>query len=186
MQNVAKAEKKVTFTQDYDKRRGPSHGSGNWTGRNDDNGALMSTRGSLTRGNFRPSNQNPYNFKQNRPFERRDYTNNNSNRYKNYRSRSQYQSDQDQSKNWGSNNNYSQSPSTSRQDSSFTDSRRQPRLNSPNPSVFKRLGNQDPSNKLSYEKKFPISNDCNQPNAVRFTTTDDEIKGLLGLCPLNY
>ena len=37
-----------------------------------------------------------------------------------------------------------------------------------------------------YEKKFPTSNNCNQPNVVRFTTTDDEIKELSGLCPLNY
>ena len=43
MQNEATAEKKVTFTQDYNNRRGPSHGSGNWTGRNGDNGAMMST-----------------------------------------------------------------------------------------------------------------------------------------------
>ena len=29
LQNEATAEKKVTFSQDYNKRRGPSHGSGN-------------------------------------------------------------------------------------------------------------------------------------------------------------
>ena len=28
LQNEATAEKKVTFTQDYNKRRAPSHGSG--------------------------------------------------------------------------------------------------------------------------------------------------------------
>ena len=49
LQNEATAEKKVTFTQDYNKRRGPSHGSGNWTGRNGDNGAMMSTPRSFTR-----------------------------------------------------------------------------------------------------------------------------------------
>ena len=38
LQNEAAAEKKVTFTQDYIKRRGPSHGSGNRTRRNDDKG----------------------------------------------------------------------------------------------------------------------------------------------------
>ena len=56
LQNEATAEKKVTFTQDY-KRRGPSHGSGNWTGRNDNNGTMMSTSRSFTRGNFRPKNR---------------------------------------------------------------------------------------------------------------------------------
>ena len=103
--------------------------SGNWTGRNDNNGAMMSTPRLFTRGNFRPSNRNPNNFRQNRPFERRDYPNNNNNRYNDYRANSPDQSNQDQSKNWGSNNNYSRSPSTSPQDSSFTDFRLQPRSN---------------------------------------------------------
>ena len=69
LQKEATAEKKVTFTQYYNKRRGPSHGSGNWTSRNDGNGAMMSTPRSFTRGNFRPGNQNPNNFRQNRSSE---------------------------------------------------------------------------------------------------------------------
>ena len=81
LQNEATAEKKVTFTQDYNKRRGPSHGSGNWTRRTNDNGAIMSTPRSFTRGNFRPNNQTSNNFRQVRPFQREDYTNNNSSRY---------------------------------------------------------------------------------------------------------
>ena len=63
LQNEATAEKKVTFTQDNNKRRGPSHGSGNWTSPNDGNGAMMSTPRSFTSGKFRPSNQNPNNFR---------------------------------------------------------------------------------------------------------------------------
>ena len=78
LQNEATSEKKFTFNQDY-KRYGPSHGSGNWTRQNDDNGAMMSTLRSFTRGNFRPSNQNPNNFRQNRPSKRRNYPNNNNN-----------------------------------------------------------------------------------------------------------
>ena len=57
-QNEATAEKKVTFTQGYNKRRGPSHGSGNWNGQNDNNGDMRSTPRSFTRGTFRLSNQN--------------------------------------------------------------------------------------------------------------------------------
>ena len=185
LQNEATAEKKVTFTQDYNKRRGPSHGSGNWTSRNDGNGSMMSTPRSFTGGNFWPSNQNPNNFRQHRPFERRDYPNNNNNRYDNYRANSPYQSDHDQSRNCGSNSNYSRSPSTSRQDSSFTDSGGLPRSNSPDYSVFNRFGNQDPSKNIPYEKKFPTSNDRHQPNVVRFTTTNDCIYELSGLCPSN-
>ena len=112
LQNEATAEKKVTFTHDYNKRRGPSPGSGNWTGWDDNNGAMMSFPRSFTRGNFRPSNQISNNFRQNRPSERRDYPNNNNIRYNDYRTNSPYHSDQYQPKKWGSNNNYSQSPST--------------------------------------------------------------------------
>ena len=147
---------------------------------------MMSTPRSFSRGNFRPSNQNPNNFRQNRPFERDDYTNNNNDRYNDYRARSPYQSNQDQSRNCESNNNYSRSSSTSRNDSSFTDSRGQPRSNSRNPPVFNWFGNQDLSNNIPYDKKCPVSNDSNQPNVVRFTTTVDEIIELSGLCPLNY
>ena len=187
LQNEATVERKVTFTQDYNKRRGPSHGSGNWTGRNDNNGAMMSTPRSITRGNFLPNTQNPNTSRQSGPFERRDYPNrNNNDRYNDYRARSQYQSDQDRSTNWGSNNNSSRSPLTSRQDSSFTDSRGHPRSNSPNPSVFNRFVNRDPSNNISYEREFPTSNNGNQPNVVQFTTTDNPIDELSGLCSLNY
>ena len=186
LQNEATAEKKVTFTQDYKKRRGPSHGSGKWTEPNDNNWTMMSTPRSFTGGNFRPQNQNSNNFRQHRSSERGDYTNNNNDRYNEYKARSRYRSDQDQSKNWGSNNNYSRSPSTSRQDSSFTDFRRQPRSNSPNPSVFTRFGNRDPSNDIPYDKNFPISNTGNQPNVVRFITTDDSNDELSGVCSLNY
>ena len=186
LQNESTAEKKVTFTQDYNKRRGPSHGSGNWAGRNDHNGALMSTPRSFNRGSFRPNTQNHNTSGQSGSFERRDYPTNNNDRYNDYRARSPYQSDQGQPRNWGNNNNYSRSPSMSRQNSYLTDSRGQPRSNSPNPSVFNRFGNRDPSNNISYEKKFPTSNNSNQPNEVRFTTTDDEINELSGLCPLNF
>ena len=81
LQIEATAEKKVTFTQDYNKKRGASHGSGNWTRRNDDNGAMILTPRPSTIGNFRPNNQNSNNFRQNRPSERGDYPNNNNNRY---------------------------------------------------------------------------------------------------------
>ena len=91
LQNEATTEKKVTLTQGYNKRRGPSQGSGNWTRRNDCNGAMKSTPRSFTRGNFRPSIKNS-----NRHFERRDYPNI---RYNEYKANSPYQSDQDQSRN---------------------------------------------------------------------------------------
>ena len=101
LQNQATAEKKVTFTPDYNKRRGPSHGSGNWSGRNDGNGSRMSTPRTFTGGNFRPSNRNSNNFRQSRSSKRKDYTDNNNDRYTDYRARSPYQSNQDQPRNWG-------------------------------------------------------------------------------------
>ena len=58
LQNKATADEEVTVTQDYNKRRGTSHGSWNWTSRNDDNRTMMSTPQTNTRGNFRPGDQN--------------------------------------------------------------------------------------------------------------------------------
>ena len=52
--------------------------------------------------------------------------------------------------------------------------------------VFNRFGNRDPSNNIPYDKKFPTSNDGNQPNVVRFTSSADEINELSRICPLNY
>ena len=104
LQNEATAEKKVTLTQDYNKRRGPFNGSGNWTNRNDDNRARMSNPQSDTRGNFRPNDPNYNTFSGNRPFERRHYSNKNHDRYNHSKARSPYQSNQDQSRNWRNNN----------------------------------------------------------------------------------
>ena len=99
LQNEATAEKKVTFTQDYNKRRGPSYGSGNWTGQNDDNAAMMSTPQPDTRGKFRPGTQSFNNFNRNRPFERRDYSSKKNDRYNEYKARSPYQPNEDHSRN---------------------------------------------------------------------------------------
>ena len=99
LQNEATAEKKVSFTHIYNKKHGPSHGSGSWTRRDDDNRAMMSTSRSFPRGNFQPRNQNSNNFRQNRLFERRDYLNNNNKWYNEYRENSPYRSDQNQSRN---------------------------------------------------------------------------------------
>ena len=71
LQNEATAEKKVTFTHDYNKSRGPSRRSGKWTSRNDDNEAMMSIPQHDTRGKIRASNQSYNDFSRNRPFERR-------------------------------------------------------------------------------------------------------------------
>ena len=181
-----RTKKKVTFTQYYKKRRGLSHGSGNWPSRNDNNRTLMSIRQPDTRRKLRPGTQSYNNSSPNRPFERRDYLSNNNDRYNDYKARSPYQPSQDQPINWGGNNNYSRSLSTSRQNSSFTDFLRQPQSNSPNPSVFNRFGKRDPRSNIPYDKKFSTSNSGNQPNVVRFTTTDDENNELSGLCPLKY
>ena len=49
LQKEPRAQKKVMFTQDYKKRRGPSHGYGKQTSRNDDNRSMMSTPQPYTR-----------------------------------------------------------------------------------------------------------------------------------------
>ena len=164
LQNEARAEKKVTFTQDYNKRRGLSHGSWSWTRRFDNYRAMMSTPRSFTRGNFRPNNQNCNNFRNNRAFERRNYPNNNNNRSNDYRANSPYHSDRDQSRNLGSNNNYSRSLSTSQQDSSFTDFCRQPRSSSPTHQCF--IGSESETRATIY----PMTRNSQLPTMVTSQT----------------
>ena len=94
LQNDATAEIKDFFTQDYNKRRGPSHGSGKWSSRNVDDRTMMSTPQLDTRGRFQPNNHSYNNFSRNRPFERRDYSSNKNDRHNDHKARSPYQPDQ--------------------------------------------------------------------------------------------
>ena len=191
IENERTAEKKVTFTQDYNKKRGPDHGSQQWTRGQDfqrrDNNynndefrrnspniyQNFSPRPNFPYGNNRPNNGRSFDQRRNQSFNTTDG------------SRSRNGSFNNSSGNWRLNANFSRSPSTQRRDFSQNNSYRQPRSDQPNNSAFRRSDDRPTTSFAPYEQKFPQNNNQTS-NVVRFTTTDDAINEISDLCPLNY
>ena len=190
------AEKCVTFTNDYNKRRGPSHGSGQFTYNNIGNrhqagsnipDTQHSTYNGATQFQQRsiwgnPSRNNTFNSGRGRPFNR--YQNqfvrrNDDNDYRNGNtgapSRGTWQ-------NIGSN---PRSPPGPRRDPQPHRQYQPSRSSTPDYSLFRRSNSQESGGFVPYEQRFPRSNEQSDSHAVRFTTMDDSINALSDLCRLN-
>ena len=183
--------KDVTFTQAYNKKRGPDHGSEQWSrgqdfqrrnqNYNNDGPARnfptsyqnFSPRPNSAYGNNNSNNGRPYDQRPNQSFSRSDGN------------RSRNQSFNNQNGNGRNNGNFSRSPSTPKRDFS-QNNYRQPRSDQPNNSAFRRSDNRPATGFTPYEHKFPQSSNQTSSNVVRFTPTDDTIIELSDLCPLNY
>ena len=186
------AEKKVTFTQDYNKKRGPDHGSEQWTRGQD----FQRKNQNFTNDRFRRGSPNGYqNFSPRPNFTNRNNGSNDRRSFDqrpnqsfngNDGNRSRHESFNNQNGNWRHNGNFSRSPSNLRRDFSQINSYRQPRNDQPNNFAFRRSDNRPTANFTPYELKFPQNNNQTPSNVVRFTTTDDTINELSDLCPLNY
>ena len=192
IENERTAEKRVTFTQDYNKKQGPDHGSEQWTrgqgfqGRNQN----------FTNDRFRISPNAYQNFSPRPNFAA--YRNNNSNNGRSYDQRpnqsfnrsdgerSRNESFNNQNGNWRNNGNFSRSPSTPRRDFPQNHSYCQPRSDQPNNFAFRRSDNRPTTSYTPYEQKFWQNNNQTSSNVGRFTTTDDTINEISDLCPLNY
>ena len=192
IENERTAERKVTFTQDYNKKRGPDHGSQQWTRGQDfqrrnhnynndgfrrnspNNYQTFSPRPNPPYGHNRPDNGRSFDQRQNQSFNRNDGN------------RSRHESFNNQNGNWRNNGNFSRSPSNPRKDFSQNNSYRQPRNDQPNNSAFRRSDNRPTTSFTPYEQKFPQNNNQTSSNVVRFTTTDETINEISDLCPLNY
>ena len=186
------AKKKVTFTQDYNKKRGPDHGSGQWTrgqdfqrrNQNFTNDRFRGTspfayqnfspRPNSAYGNNNPNNGRSYDRRKNQSFNRNDGN------------RSRNGSFNNSNGNWRNHGNISRSPSTQRGDFSQNNFYRQPRTDQPNNFAFRRPDNRTTTSFTPYEQKFPQNNNHTTSNVVRFTTTDDTINEISDLCPLHY
>ena len=190
------AEKLVTFTNDYNKRRGPSHGSGQFTYKNTGNkhqtgrdipDTQQSTYDGATQ--FHPRSNwgisprnNTFNSGRGRP----------SNRYQNqfvrlnddnyYRKGNTGAPSRGSWQNIGSN---PRSPSGLRRDPQQNRQYQPSRSSTPDNSVIRRSNSQESGGFVPYEHRFPRTNDQSGSHAVRFTTTDDSINALSDLCPLN-
>ena len=192
IENERAAEKKVTFTQDYNKKRGPDHGSEQWARgqdyqRRNQNFNIdgfrrnfpttyqsFSPRPNFAYGNDRLDNRRSYDQRPNQQFSRNDGN------------RSRNGSFNDSNGNWRNNGNFSRSPSTQRRNYSQYSSYYQPRRDQPNNSAFRRLDNRTTTSFTPYEQRFPQNNNQTASNVVRFTTTDDTNNEISDLCPLNY
>ena len=190
------AEKRVTFTNDYNKRRGPSHGSGQFTysitgnrhqpGR-DLSGAQQSTYDGATRFHPRsnwgnPTRKNTLNSGCGQPFNRYQNQFGSRNDEYNYSNGSIGAPSRGTWQNIGSN---PRSPSGPRLDPQPSRQYQLSRSSTRNNSVFRESNSQESGSFVRYEQRFPRTNDQSGSHAVRFTTTDDSINALSDLCPLN-
>ena len=147
IENEKTAEKRVTFTQDYSKKRGPDHRSEQWTRgqdfqrrtqnytndgfrRNSHNTyQSFSPKPNFVHGNNHPNNGRSYDQRPNQSFNRNDGN------------RSRNGSFHNQNRDWRSNGNFSHSASGQRRDFSQNISYRQPGSDQPNNSAFRRSDN---------------------------------------------
>ena len=168
IENERTAEKRVTFTQDYNKKIGPSHGSVQWN--NNQNSS------------YRPNSYyGQENENHGRLFDRRSdqFPNRNDG------NRSNNGNFNSQSGTWRNNGNFSRLPSGQERYFSQGNSSRRPHPFEPRNSPFRRSDGNPAPKSSSYEQNFPQSNNQTSTNVVRFTTTDDCINVLSDLCPLN-
>ena len=196
LQDGMMAEKRVTFTNDYNKRRGPSHGSGQFTYNNIGNRHqagrdIPDTQQSTYDGDtqFHPRNKrgnptrnNSFNSGRGRPFNRYQNQFVGRNDDNDYRKGSTGAPSRGTWQNIGTNR---RSPSGPRPDPQPNRQYQPSRSSKPDNSVFRQSNSQESGDVVPYEQRFPRTNDQSGSHAVRFTTTEDSINVLSDLCPLN-
>ena len=184
------AEKKVTFTQDYNKKR-PDHGSEQWKRAQDFQRRnqnfiddrfrrssptayqSFSPRPNFAYGNNYPNSGSLYDQRPNHSFHRNDGN------------RSRNGSFNSQNGNWRNNGIFSRSPATQRRDFSQHTSYRRSRGDQPDNSALRRSDNRPKTGFTPYEQWFPQNNNQTSSNVLHFTTTDETINELSDLSPLN-
>ena len=185
------AEKKVIFTQDYNKRRGPTHGSSTSTFTKEDqyhmNIAKQMASAGADQAYQRIQNQSQSRpFMQNRPF--------NGDRSHTFNGRLNFSSNnrpfqkrensygQNNSQRWPNNQNFSRSPSGPRR----PENRKSRPQTPPKPVPFSAFGrSQSAFDFTPYDQKFPPNNDRTSSNSAQFSTTEDSVNEISNLCPLN-
>ena len=188
-------EKRVTFTNGYNKRRGPSHGFGQFTYNNIGNrhqaGRDIPDTQQLTydgatqfhpRSNWGNSpRNNTFNSGRGRPFNRYQNQFVNRNDDNDYRNGSTGALSRGNWLNIGSNPRSSGPRPIPQQNRQYQPSR----SSTPDNSVFRRSNSQESGGFVPYEQRFPRTNNQSGSHAVHFTTADDSINALSDLCPLN-
>ena len=159
IENERTAEKRVTFTQDYNKNRGPDHGSEQCTrGQN-----FQRRNQSFTNDRFRGTSPNAYqNFS---PRPNSAFGNNNPKNGRSYDQRRNQSFNRNDGKrprngsfnnsngNWRNHGSFSRSPTTQRGDFSQNKFYRQPRTDQPNNSELRRPDNRTTTSFFSLRTK---------------------------------
>ena len=196
MQHGMMAEKHVTLTKTYHKRRRLSHGSAQFNYNNTGNrnqagrditAAQESTYEGATQ--FFPLNNwdnlvrsNSFISGRGRPFDR-------------YQNQFLNRKDDNYHRNgstgtplrgtWENNGGNPRSLSFPRQDPQPIRRYQPSRSSTPENLVFRRSTSQESGGFVPFEQRFPRTKDPPSSHAVRFTTTEDSINALSDLCPLN-
>ena len=196
VQDRMMAVKRVTSTNDYNKRRRPSHGSGQFTYSNTGNrhrtgrditDTQQSTFDGATQFHSRsnwsnPTRTNTFNSGRGRQFNRYQNQFISRNDDNDYRNGSTGALSSGTWQNIGSN---PRSPSGPRRDPQQNRQYQISRSSAPKNSVFRRSNSQESGGFVPYEQRFLRTNDQPSSHAVRFITTDDSINAISDLCPLN-
>ena len=190
------AEKRVTFTNDYSTRRGPSHGSGQFIYSNTGNrhqagkditdtqqSAYVGATQFHPRSNWgNPTRNNTFNSGRGRPFIRYQ------NQFVSWNDNNDYRNGSSGAPSRGTWQNIGASPrslSGSRRDPQPSRQYQPSRSSTPDNSVFRRSNSQKSSGFVPNEQRFPRTNVQSSSHAVQFTTTADSVKALSDLCQLN-
>ena len=186
----------MTFRNDYNKRRGPSHGSGQFTYSNirnrhqagkDKTDTQQTTYDEATqflpRSNWgNPIRNNTFNSGRGQPFNRYQNQFVSRNDDNDYRHGSTGAPSRGTWQSIGSN---TRSPSGQRRNPQPIRQYQPWRSSTPDNSVFRQSNSQESGDFVPYKQRFPRTNDQSGSHEVRFTTTEDSINVLSDLCPLN-
>ena len=178
------AEKRVTFTNDYNKSRGPSHGAGQFTYNKIENRQqagrdILDTKQSTfdgatqfhPRSNWgNPPSNNTFNSGRGRPFNRYQSQFVNRNDDNDYKNGPTGTPSRRTCQNIGSNPH---APSGPRRDPQQNRQYQPSWSITPDNSIFRQSNSQESGGFVHYEQQFPRTIDQSGSHALRFTTTDD-------------
>ena len=186
------AEKKVTFTQDSNRKQGAVNGSEQWTR------GLVFQRRNPNYTKDRPMKNIPAAYHNLSPRPKSAYGSNNPNNGRSHDRRPNQSFDTDdghrspngsviiQIANWRNTGSFSRSSARKGGFSRSNSYRQSRRSDQRNNSAFRRSENRPTTGFTSYEQKFPQNNNQKSSNVDRFTTTDDTNDELSNICSLNY
>ena len=193
IENKKAAEKKVTFTQDYNKKRGPDHGSEQWTRvqifqKKEIRTTLTMDFGEkpllLIRISLRDQTSHMGTTIRTREHHMINAQINHSTEAMDIDLQMKFFNNQ--KKNWRNIGNFSRSPVTETRKFSQIIYNSEQRSDQPKHYALRKSDNRFTTGFTPCEQEFPQNINQTSSDVVRLTTTDNAINELSDLCPLNY